>query len=143
MDWLLREKCPWDISVCRAVECGELKYRIRTWLRRNNCPCQGKVCKIRTGKRSYDSDEDECSDDEGWMFLQEIWKSVYEPEVCVEDAELVVESNHVEIMRIAVPDWILRLDGLISFLKDSRGGRIPTAMEFKELLVNLWFPEFC
>ena len=91
----------------------------------------------------FDSDPNAYSDDEGWMFLQEIWKSVYEPEVCVEDAELVVESNHVEIIRITVPDWILELDGLISFLNSARGGRIPTAAELKELLVSLWFPEFC
>jgi len=54
-----------------------------------------------------------------------------------------VESNHVEIIRITVPDWILELDGLISFLNSARGGRIPTAMELKELLLNIWFPEFC
>jgi len=91
----------------------------------------------------YDRDPNAYSDDEGWMFLQDIWKSIYEPEVRVDGGELVVESNHVEIVRIAIPDWILDLDGLISFLKEARGGRIPTAMELKELLVNLWFPEFC
>ena len=91
----------------------------------------------------YDRDPNAYSDDEGWMFLQEIWRTIYEPEVRVDCGELVVESNHVEIIRITVPDWILELDGLISFLNSARGGRIPTAMELKELLVNLWFPEFC
>jgi len=91
----------------------------------------------------YDRDPNAYSDDAEWMLLQEIWKTIYEPEVSVQDAELVVESNHVEIVRIPIPDWILELDGLISFLNSARGGRIPTAAELKELLLNLWFPQFC
>ena len=91
----------------------------------------------------FSHDPNAYSDDADWMLLQEIWRSVYEPEVSVDCGELVVQSNFQEIIRIAIPDWILELDGLISFLNSAHGGRIPTAMELKELLVNLWFPEFC
>jgi len=90
----------------------------------------------------YDRDPNAYNSDDEWMLLQEIWKTIYEPEVSVDCGELVVQSNFQEIMRIAVPDWIVRLDGLICFLNDVRD-RIPTARELKELLLNLWFPEFC
>jgi len=93
----------------------------------------------------YQDDPGAYGDYADWAYVQEIWASVVrDAVVTIRDGQIgIFDTDSFQTVQIEIPDWIMRLDGLIRFLADARGGRIPTAGELKELLVSLWFPQFC
>lgn len=87
----------------------------------------------------YDSDDN-------WAIASDIWQEV-DPahflslEVDGDEAVIFGVTGR-EVFRAEIPDWLMRLDSLITFLTESYQRPLYTR-ELRDYLVSLWLPVFC
>lgn len=86
----------------------------------------------------------EYNGDDDWQEIWEYLEFEMDPMIEVVDGMVeVLELTNCSTLRFELPEWIVNLESLMGFLRESYGRRPLYAAELKDYLITLWFPLFC
>ena len=94
--------------------------------------------------RDYGFDESLDFDEAGELWRDTESENKVDLRLEIENDEIIIidADTKVELFRAAIPEWLLGLIPLITWLSDAYGHPL-SAWELKDFLIALWFPQFC